>query len=155
MKTINKKPDNTVRMKDLVGKQFILTGVDFTNPYSDWEVSYDSKVEHACSMRMRIDSTTYVFLEDPDDGYRSSLDDIYVHYNMTTDNEFEPVFVRARYYENKNDDWEFGDDNEVLEFVDTENDKVIVQVGTANTNDYYPWYVAKYFPENLSINEGR
>lgn len=32
---------------------------------------------------------------------------------------------------------------------------MILEVGTANTDDYYPYYVANWNPENMHINEGK
>jgi len=29
-----------------------------------------------------------------------------------------------------------------------------VRVGTANTNDYYPYYVANFHPEVMPVNRG-
>lgn len=45
--------------------------------------------------------------------------------------------------------------NDLLKVYDVENGKLILEVGTANTNDYYPYYVANWNPENMHINEGK
>lgn len=42
--------------------------------------------------------------------------------------------------------------DDILVFVDVKNGKEILKVGTGNTDDYYPYCVLEYTPENLSCN---
>jgi len=44
--------------------------------------------------------------------------------------------------------------NNVLDFVDATNGKIVLSIGTADIDDYYPGFVGDWTPENLSINEG-
>jgi len=45
--------------------------------------------------------------------------------------------------------------NDCIEFIDVKNGKVVLRVGTMNTNGYYPFFEATFTPENMSTNEGK
>lgn len=40
----------------------------------------------------------------------------------------------------------------ILEFIDANNGKTVLMVGTNNTQNYYPFCVFEYTPENFAIN---
>ena len=42
--------------------------------------------------------------------------------------------------------------NNTIQFVDVITEKIVLEVGTDNTDDYYPYCVMYWTPENLSIN---
>ncbi len=44
------------------------------------------------------------------------------------------------------------DEDDVLCFRDVANGKLILEVGTANTSDYYPYCVFCWMPENMACN---
>ena len=46
------------------------------------------------------------------------------------------------------------ENNDILVFVDFENGKEILEIGTGNYDDYYPYCVLNYYPENMSCNGG-
>jgi hypothetical protein len=43
----------------------------------------------------------------------------------------------------------------VNSFTDVVTGKVVLEVGTDNTEDYYPYCVMNWSPENLACNVGR
>jgi hypothetical protein len=44
--------------------------------------------------------------------------------------------------------------NDILCFTDVLSNEVILKIGTGNTNDYYPYCVMEYTPENMYCNRG-
>lgn len=128
---------NKFHLHDLVGKH-VLTGVDreikkINKGYEDCEV-----------IRFCLDGLTYVATEDPIDGYRSMLEDIFIdpNPNHRIKNTFKPVKVIGKMKPNTRHET-----NDVIEF--WRNDKLILAVGTSNTSDYYPSFVADFHPENI------
>lgn len=125
------------KLRDFVGP-YLLCGVDFENvKIDDDDVSgyYNAQM-----MRFKLDDKIYVATENPDDGYRSSLSEI-----MRSDDKMKNVFrgqpVKGRYKEDEHDD--------ILEFISVKTGKVVLMVGTDNTDDYYPSFVASFSPENF------
>jgi hypothetical protein len=45
--------------------------------------------------------------------------------------------------------------NDTIQFIDVVTGKVVLEVGTDNTDDYYPYCVMNWYPENLACNVGR
>jgi hypothetical protein len=44
-----------------------------------------------------------------------------------------------------------GSDN-VIDFTDSATGKIVLSVGTQDTDDYYPCFVAEFTPENMTVN---
>ena len=126
--------------------RYTLTGVDLVvlppTERDDW---YDSS-SHA--IRFILDGLTYEAKEDPQDDYRSSLDTITI---VTTpvNNVFEPCQVIAT--KRAGSKHEACD---IVDFTDTLTGKVVLSVGTDNTDDYYPWFVGDFDPTALFVNRG-
>ncbi len=133
------KKTKTIKLEKLTGKH-ILSGVDFdTLEVKTWGENF----EKAQAIRFILDGKTYIAVEDPDDGYRSSMDYLILS-EISCVKTFEGVKVLGRM---KSDgEWE---KNNTLEFVNISNGKLVLAVGTDNISDYYPWYVAEFHPENL------
>ncbi len=93
-------------------------------------------------IRFILDGKTYQVTEDEDDGYRSSANAIEVSDAVLT-NTFWPVkvFVSAE-----------SDDN-ILKIQDCITGKVIIEVGTGDWDDYYPYFVHSFDPTAMVINE--
>lgn len=128
-----------ITLKSLVGAH-VLSGIE------TGETEVNGK-EAEC-VWFELDGKTYEVAEDPDDGYRSYLGKI------------NKVYKRCRYripdipvicVLNDKDN-ESGEECEILEFKDAKNDNIILRIGTANTDDYYPYCVIEYIPENMSCN---
>lgn len=136
----------SVDMESLVGKHF-LTGVD----ESRQNIEKWSGFEDCQCINFTLDGITYTAIEDPEDGYRSCLDAIIIS-GIKLSNIFEPIEVLVSY---RTISREYGNGCEILDFFDVKNGERILEIGTDNTKDYYPCFVASWIPENLSINKGR
>ncbi len=130
-----------MELNDLVGKH-VLSGVDMvTKPNNDnfWNDSCEV-------INFVLDSVTYTAVEDPEDGYRSCMRDIYVSETEVVNNfpsqEVVGVMRQPSVY-NKHD---------VIDFIDTTTGKIVLSVGTTDIDDYYPGWVAVFTPENMAIN---
>lgn len=93
-----------------------------------------------------LDGITYKAVEDPDDGYRSYCKDIEVS-EVPPRYSFPGVAVLCSMKEDSRDE-----NNDVLVIRDAINGKVILEVGTMNYDDYYPYAHFEYNPENMSCN---
>ncbi len=131
--------DMEIELKDLVGPHK-LSGVDVSNVNVKNE--YGGEMEDCQCISFVIDGKTCTAIENPDDGYRSSMREIRVNL-APLKNTFEPIDVICRY---KTDH-----ESDILEIIDVKNDKVVLEVGTDNTDDYYPYFVCNWIPENLSV----
>lgn len=133
----------SVELKSLIGKHE-LSGVDFENQsikhyeFSDLE---DCQVVRFC-----LDGKTFMAVEDPSDGYRSCMRHCIVVEDKIK-NRFSPVEV---YGIMKGPDCY--DQNDIIQFYDTSTNKIVLEIGTSHTDDYYPSWVAKWSPENLCLN---
>jgi hypothetical protein len=131
-----------MELEDLVGKH-ILSGVDEDSK----SIERYGSLENCNVINFVLDGTTYSATEDPEDGYRSSMDEIIVS-DFTVKNSFAGIEVlgimRGTTDYSKND---------VIDFFDTKNGKLVLSVGTENTDDYYPSFVASFVPENMSVND--
>ncbi len=98
------------------------------------------------------DFTVFVF-EDPSDGYRScAVEPMIVHspmYAFGCDPDYirVPVTV-SRWEKGAGDDYE----PDGIQMKDRRNGKVILTLGTSNSDDYYPSFVCDWQPENIAGN---
>lgn len=135
--------ETSVELSSLVGEH-ILDAVDRDTE----EIAREWRgTEHCEVIRFRLDGKVYTAVEDPDDGYRSSMDKIFVS-DAPMKNVFAPCKVLAR----MDTEREYGGTNDTLELLDCANGRVILRVGTDNSDDYYPWFVAEWLPANMAIN---
>jgi hypothetical protein len=136
-----------IELKDLVGEHY-LSGFDRSVEKVElWENMY----EEADAVKFVIDGLTYKAIEDPCDQLRSMLREIEVTDEKVT-NSFPPQKVIAK----MKDDGEWsGETHNTIQFIDVVTEKVVLEVGTDNTDDYYPYCVLHWYPENLAINVGR
>lgn len=132
----------TVPFSTLVGRH-VLTGVD--------RGSIEIFGERSDCVSFTLDGVTYTAVEDPDDGYRSYLMDDLDISKKECINTFPPVAVVCRMVE-KDKYWE---ECSVLVFEDARTHKRVLAIGTACTDDYYPYCVMEYCPENFYYNEGK
>lgn len=133
-----------MELQELIGKS-VLDAVDFgTESRKRWSDEYES-----CEVcRFRLNGTVYLAVEDPEDGYRSCMRELVVDNNAELSNVFPMVEVvgvhRTKY--------EYGGTSDILELIDAHTGKVVLEVGTENTDDYYPSFVASFHPENMILN---
>lgn len=135
----------TVTLHSLVGEHELF-GVDI----GEENFGYTGKRGYAV---VGLSGYCYKFVENPDDGYRSYMVDEIVKYVGAPVNNFAPVKVYVRYVEERVE-CAVHEECEILEFVDSVTDKVVLTVGTGATDDYYPYCVFEYIPENMIHNVG-
>jgi hypothetical protein len=134
----------TIPLEQLCGKH-VLDAVDVV---ADQIKSYGDQFMDANAIRFRLDGVIYTAVENPDDGYCSSMDRLFVTLDCKMKNVFPPIEVLVM----KKDNTRF-ETNNTLEFIDITTCKVVLEIGTDNTDDYYPRFVASFNPENMVSNE--
>lgn len=134
-----------MQLEELVGlHQF--SGADFTTEKFDNIDHYGP--DSAVHFNFVLDGITYTAIEDASDGYRSSMSDIKVSdYKLL--NTFPPIEVMCSMASHPEHAMY------VLNGHDVKNGKLVFQVGTDYSDDYYPVYIATFSPENMSANDGR
>lgn len=132
-----------MELEELVGKHY-LSGFDTTIN----EIN-NSKDDDVGVVRFVLDDKTYKAVEDSNDGYRSYLSDLVIT-DEKISNIFPPQEVVCKMEKDTRDSI-----NYILKFIDKVTNKTVLKIGTANVNDYYPYCVADWYPENLAINIDR
>lgn len=117
-------------LEDLVG-QHVLDAVDF--------LSVNATDQDSSAMRFRLDGVVYMVVEDPDDGYRSSMREIFVDPAPIV-NVFRPIKVFGIY------------DSGTLRLKASGNGKTILEVGTDHSDSYYPSFVTSFNPEGIDVD---
>lgn len=134
-----------MELQDLLGKH-MLSGVDMG--HESIKNTWGDDFESCQTLNFTLDGVTYSAIEDPSDGYRSSMNEIRVT-DAPAKNTFAPQEVLG--VMRRDDDYK----NDVLDLIDTTTGKVVLSVGTTNTDDYYPSFEAVFAPENMAINAGK
>ena len=121
--------------------KYTLSGVDKHTQDNDW----GDVLEYTL---LCLNNKTYGFAVDPDDGYRSysSVVEFEEKSGVKCDYPFAPQEVILSYEKRDND-------IELLILRDAKNNKVILECGTCYAENYYPYAVFNYMPENLWVNE--
>lgn len=133
-----------IEMESLVGEHVL----DACDLFADnIKASWGDSFEYCEMIRFRLDGNIYTGIEDPDDGYRSSLRGLYV-----SDDAMKNVFPPVRVLAKMKDAGEHGQSNDTLQLIDMVTGKIVLEVGTDNTNDYYPWFVGCFFPDCMATN---
>lgn len=135
-----------MKLKDFVGKH-ILAGCQFgTMPKKDeWQDSDPNTLDFI------LDGRLFSVVENPDDGYRSSMDDIIENReSLIITNTFTPCEVFGTFRPNNS-----YEDFDVVDFFDIVTGKVVMSIGTASVGDYYPSFVGDFTPENMASNVGK
>lgn len=141
---------STIAMKELIGTHE-LSGVDHLLPEGS---QYQNDVD---VMRFTLDGIHYLATEDPDDGYRSMLGTFDVVSDGPT-TTFDPIpvviSVSDESYDatHRNADYYKDTFTGILTMCDARNGQVILQVGTKDWDDYYPYCVMEWTPENISTD---
>lgn len=135
-----------VTLESLVGLH-TLYGVDF-GIAEKGEYHYRDEPPNTCVFV--LDGETYTVTEDANDGYRSAMEDIKKG-GAEVANRFPPCPVLCR----MRTKGEYGTVDDVLEMIDQVSGKVVLEIGTSNTDDYYPSFVAHFDPTSMDINHGK
>jgi hypothetical protein len=134
---------DNINLDSLVGEHML----DAVDMFSERIKQYGNNFEDCSIIRFRLDGKVYTATEDPSDGYRSCMGTLFVSADEPMRNVFPPICVTARKREN-----ERYQINDTLELVDDVTGKVVLEVGTDNTDDYYPSFVGSFSPENMATN---
>ena len=131
---------------DLIGTH----NLDAVDTFIEKIKTYGDDFEDANAIRFRLDGRVYTAIEDPSDGYRSSMGSLIVNRKNKKDpmvNVFPPVRVLVR--KKPSSDYRASD---ILEFIDIATTKTVLEIGTDNSDDYYPSFVSAFWPEHMLIN---
>jgi hypothetical protein len=131
-----------LELKELVGEH-VLFGVDQSSKAVKEE--YGDGFEDCQIIRFQLGKIVYQCIEDPSDGYRSSMREIRLS-KEPIKNRFKGVKVIGKHSDKGED---------ILELIDVKTGKTVLMVGTDNSDDYYPSFVASFQPENMWINRER
>lgn len=134
-----------MELRDLAGKH-ILSGIEVGEKRFGTRLYV---IEEQRYVKFTLDGIHYLAVEDPDDGYRSYMEDL-----QTTDDPCEIPLPNVEAVCHMTEDSKWGN-NDILVFVDAANGKEILRIGTGNCYDYYPYCVMEYTPENMSCNDQR
>jgi hypothetical protein len=130
-------------LQDLVGGPYFFDarGEGTVKPEYEWN-------SPANAYAFRFDGKTYVVREDEDDGYRSSHDDV----REATAEDLEtitmvdfPVPLVVHCVHRTAGEYRSADD--VLVVINDATDLVIMEVGTTNSDDYYPSFHFRWLPD--------
>lgn len=129
---------NEKHLSDLVGTH-VLSGIETGNrPIGGWQY-----------VRFTLDDYTYELEEDPDDGYRSYYNELECVGKKIGKIPIPNILVFC--HMRKQD--RYGSD--VIEMYDAATGDLVLAVGTENCDDWYPFTVFEYYPENMICNEER
>lgn len=127
-----------MELKQLAGMHCLL-GCDYLPQYTD--------AGGGTAICFNLDGITYTVLEDENDGYRSAAGEILVDKD-TVKNVFGPIMVLCVWDESRT-----GDGREILRIFDTVTAKQVIEVGTNNVGDYYPYFVANFDPTAMDQDQ--
>jgi hypothetical protein len=129
----------TVELKDLIGLHTL----------SAVETGYakEGDSEGCGYLAFILDGRKYTAFEDLDDGYRSFMDRIVVGRgklkNTVPDTTVVAVPARERH----------STIDSLLVFYAVDNGEIVMEVGTDYYDEYYPSFVANFYPQNLPANK--
>jgi len=127
-----------MELTDLIGEHR-LSGVDFgSRPTTQSWQDHDAR-----TITFVLNGTAYRATEDPNDGYRSCMNDIERVENVVV-NVFPPQRVIGGLR---------AGDNRIVDFIDGETGLVVLSVGTGDVSDYYPWFCATFDPRGMACNK--
>lgn len=134
-----------MELKDLIGLHK-LSGV--TNDMKKFTQTWDKDETYdAEALTFILDGVAYTALEDHNDGYRSSMQDLKIN-EYECLNKFDAVDVFCIHYDKRG-----YNHCDILDIYDLKTAKVILSIGTDNSDDYYPSFVAYFQPENMIVNQ--
>lgn len=94
-------------------------------------------------LRFTLDGINFEAVEDPSDGYRSGLGCVR-HTQHQPENRFAPIKVEGK----MKTVGEYGGKDDILQFISIKSGKPVLEIGTADIDDYYPGFVAIFAPDN-------
>jgi hypothetical protein len=136
-----------ITLDSLVGEH-VLTGVDLVEFRVKDEEPDAWSDDIAQRVVFTLDGVTYKASEDPSDGYRSSMRSLRVGGEVR--NTFPPCRVICTLGVPPDDGYE--DARESLVMTDVVTGKVVLEIGTHNSDDYYPSFVGFFDPAAMAAN---
>lgn len=140
---MRKKTIDKLNLESLCGEHY-LSGVEMTERMVHTDYGED---EERNVLLFTLDGTTYMMVENPEDGYRSYCDRIEIV-------PYKPMYsfppVRVLCHTKEDDDCE---QHNCIVMRDMTNGKIVLEAGTQNYNDYYPMCYFSYTPENMACNQ--
>ena len=127
--------------KNLLGKH-LFSGIE----YGTMKHNNGYREELCEYVKFTLDEVHYIAIEDPEDGYRSCCDEFKISETAPT-YSFAPVEVLCTMMP----DGSYSH-NDVLVLTDTITAEVVMEIGTCNTNNWYPYFYFTYSPENMACN---
>lgn len=134
-----------MELSDLVGMHK-LSGVE-TGVMSVKDDFYDDLFRDCSFVKFTLDGVHYMAVEDSDDGYRSRCRDLVISDDPPR-YSFQPQSMKCY----MKGDGDFGYANDVLVMQDEVTGEIILEVGTENYNDWYPYCHFEYHPEGMACN---
>jgi hypothetical protein len=131
-------------LEDLKGNH-ILSGIEVGTR----KIKVFSWEEDCNYIKFILDGTTYLAVENPDDGYRSYMEELQI---VDEKCEVKLPDIEVCCHMRENGKYE---ENDILVFIDSVNGEEILVIGTGNTDDYYPYCVMEYSPEKMHCNIDR
>jgi len=130
-----------MELKELIGLH-TLTGITNENKklQSNWD---EEETYYAQAFTFILDGVVYTAIEDQNDGYRSAMAELKVN-EFACYNLFEPIQVLGIHIDQSGS----YDKADLLQLYSM-NGKLLLEVGTRNSDDYYPSFVSAWHPENI------
>lgn len=127
------------------------------------EYSVPSSLKDADGVAFILDGKTYIAIEDPEDGYRSSMEDLFIDDSFEVSNKFPGQEVEVKFINHEQlegcithdkDYWDdySQDDFFGLAIYDKITKSLVANIGTDFSDDYYPCFRGYFNPEALAIN---
>lgn len=101
----------------------------------------------ANGVAIELDNHVIFIFEDPSDGYRSSAATPLFGLGSLYEYAATPVYIRVPVTVAMRTGTSEG-----IQLTDRRNGKVVLEVGTDNTDDYYPSYICNWMPQNIAEN---
>jgi hypothetical protein len=130
-----------MELSELVGLHDLTAVDEGTEERKRWGSS-----ETCNAIYFTLDGVTYAVVEDPEDGYRSHAEDVEV-----VARPMKNTFPACRVLATHRTDCGPGS-ADVLVLADVLTGLEVLTVGTENTDDYYPYYVATFDPRAMAVN---
>lgn len=107
------------------------------------EQCFTDKDEQYMKVCLVLDDTIYTFEENPQDGQRSCLGDVYIDDWQSIVDNFEPQEVVGVI---QDDHYEYS-----IRFVHPDTDELILRIGTLDKSHDYPFFQFDFNPENMDV----
>lgn len=108
------------------------------------QVNDDDAYDAGQYIKFTLDGVTYLAIEDEDDGYRSYMRELQIS-SEPCNTPLPDILVRCEYEDEI--------ERDILKIYEVASGNLILEMGTYNTDDCYPYCIMRYYPERLFINQ--